>query len=126
MLGEWIAHRKNKGRIMKNSTSKGWVGIGLILVATATAHAAGPVMSPRGRALAEDFRKVSTPTSEVLARGTPVGTPRGLANVTRTVSGRTADRLDRAVALGSPRGREAFPGMNSTRWDVDERAVARR
>ncbi len=111
---------------MKSSMSKGWVGIGLIVAATATLHAAGPVMSPRGRALAEDFRKVSTPTSEALVRGTPVGTPRGLANVTRTVKGSTEERLDRAVALGSPRGRASFPGIDNSRWEGRERAVVRR
>jgi hypothetical protein len=111
---------------MKSSISKGWIGIGLILAATAAAHASGPVMSPRGRALAEDFRKVSTPTTEALARGTSVGTPRGLANVTRTVRGTTEERLDRAVALGSPRGRASFPGIDNSRWDGRERAVVRR
>jgi len=111
---------------MKSSMIRGWIGIGLILAATVPAHAGGPVMSPRGRALAEDFRKVSTPTSEVLARGTSLGTPRGLANVTRTVKGSTGERLDRAVALGSPRGREVFPGISNSRWDVRDRAVAHR
>lgn len=76
----------------------------VFLMFVASMNASSEVMSPRGRALAEEFRKVKGETSERLVRTNVVGTPRGIANDNRSVRGVTVDSLNRSIVVGSPRG----------------------
>jgi len=87
--------------------------VALIALTAGSLMAAETVMSPRGRALAEDFRKVPVTTVDRVDRVVTPGSPRGHASKGKVAPGTATDRLDRSAHTGSPRGRESFPGMNS-------------
>lgn len=103
-------------RITKTTVVNKNAGLVVALVAlTAGSLMAGEsVMSPRGRALAEDLRKVPVTSMDRVERSVTPGSPRGRASKVTVAPGTTSDRVDRSAHVGSPRGREAFPGMGST------------
>jgi hypothetical protein len=101
-------------RITKSTVTRKNTGLVVALIAlTAGSLMAGDaVMSPRGRALAEDLRKVPSTTVDRVDRVVTPGSPRGHASKVKVAPGTTTDRLDRSAHTGSPRGRETFPGMS--------------
>jgi hypothetical protein len=103
-------------RITKTTVTNKYAGLTVALVAlTAGSMMAGDaVMSPRGRALAEDLRKVPVTSVDRVDRNVTPGSPRGRASEAKVAPGSSTDRLNRSAHVGSPRGRETFPGMGST------------
>lgn len=88
--------------------------VALVTLTAGSLMAGDAVMSPRGRALAEDLRKVPVTSVDRVDRNVTPGSPRGRASEVKVTPGTSTDRLDRSAHVGSPRGRETFPGMGST------------